>query len=317
MEATMDSIFKKVVYKYVLKFVSLNLIFCALSAVYFILLDVSVWSVLIYIVPCLCFRRFIIKFRNKKLLSPLYYECYSQKYYDIVNLMPLPLDIWFRERAEEYMGNYDKVIALESAHYEASKSIKEKCTILNDLARIYFNLRDREKLAKTIEKFNQLKKNNPKKWQVFAVYEAFDYFQNYLDGEFERCIAASEENIKKYDLRMSPSTFFKMRFKFNIAVMCYESGKTERARELFTNIIETVPNYLNNKILSEKYLSAIETGNSDILAPVIIEPDSASYNQARKYLTVNKLKFILTAFIMLVFLIVMMYCCHVLHGYIF
>ncbi len=152
---------------------------------------------------------------------------------------------------------------------------------------------------------------------MFANYKVFDYFQNYLGGEFECCIATLEENLKnanKYPpLRRLISTYF----TFNIAVMCYESGKAERARELFTNIIETTSRLINYRTLSEKYLSAIETGNSDILAPVIIEPDSASYNQARKYLTVNKLKFILTAFIMLVFLIVMMYCCHVLHGYIF
>ncbi len=173
----MDSIFKKVVYKYVFKFVSLNLIFCALSAVYFILLNVSLWSVLIYIVPCFYFRRFIIIFRDKKLMSPLYYECYSQKYYDIVNLMPLPLDIWFRLYAEEYMGNYDKLIALLSTYYEASKSIKEKCSALNDLARTYFNLRDRENLAKTIEKFNQLKKDNPKNGRCLPIIKYLIIFR--------------------------------------------------------------------------------------------------------------------------------------------
>ncbi len=291
---------KKFVRRYLLQYAAISLAFIALCAVYFILFDESVLSVLIFFVICLLCYRLIIRFSAKKLFSPLYDECDAQKYYDIIYLMPPPLYSLFKMDAEEYMGNYDKMIAMASAHYDASKKLKDKCIALIYLADAYFWLRDRENLAKTIEKFNRLKKDNPKKCKIFTSYKVFDYFQDYLDGEFGRCIATSEENLKKLDKHPKQRRISKTRITFNIAVMCYESGNMERARELFTNIIETTPKLVNFKKLSEKYLSAIETGNSDILAPVILDIDTTLYSQERKAIQKRKCWMILWDAIILV-----------------
>jgi len=288
---------KRFLRSYVLQLAAITLAVCAaLAVVLSFFTDNPLVSFVIYAIAFLLFLRFAQRYFYTKLLNILYDECDAQKFHEVITHMPLPVGILLKVFSEQHTGNYGKAIAMMTAHFDASKKLKEKCGSLVYLGRIYFRLRDREKLAEIIEKFNFLKNSNPKKHRVFAAYRTFDYYQDYLNGEYERCISSSEQSLRSLPVRYANSRFLKAQHLFSIAVMCYESGNTERAREIFSEIIETAPKLIDLKAHSEDYLNAIETGNSDILAPITVKWNFVSYY--RHFKKVQRKTFLILAMLL-------------------
>ncbi|MBR2926606.1 MAG: hypothetical protein IKC31_03395 [Clostridia bacterium] len=206
---------------------------------------------------------------SRKLIGILNKELNAQKFYDIICQKPSFYHISYRLNAERCMGNYKNVIALSTAGLNGMSNVHWKAIFLTYLAIAYFEIRDHENLAKTVDAFYELPKYTKKLQKFLAKYSAFQFYKAYLDKDFEQCIALTEDKAAKVRKNHPTKNLDQLAYQRNFAIVYYELGEFEKAKEIFRHLMEAAPNLNNFYELSARYITAIEqNGSPDLMLQV-------------------------------------------------
>lgn len=227
--------------------------------------------------PC---KFLVTLFANKIFISILSNELDAQKFYNTIYQKNMRPPIVYQLNAEWYIGNYQKLIALSSAGYKNAKSVRWKCVYLLYLARSYFDVRDYEHLAETVDAFYQLQKDKKKKQKLLLRYPIFQYYKAYLNRDFEKCISLTQMRMGKIQKNRINGKLQWLTTQSDLAVAYYELGNIDKSKEIFEWFIETTPKLNNFYNLSVMYNNAIEEKNAPCSTFQWDEEDAAKIEQA-------------------------------------
>ena len=206
---------------------------------------------------------------SRKLMGILNKELNAQKFYDIIYQKPSFYHISYRLNAESYVGNYQNVIALSTAGWKNSSNVHWKAAFLSYSARAYFEMHDHENLAKTLDAFYELPKYTKKPQKFLAKYSTFQFYKAYLDQDFEQCVALAEGSAAKVRKNDPTKKLLQLAYQRQLAIVYYERGEFEKAKEIFRHLMEAAPNLNNFYELSARYINAIEqNGPPDLMLQV-------------------------------------------------
>lgn len=264
-------------YKYIIRYFVLLIVYSVLVTMLIVLYP-SVWSVIICLLMTPLFRTFLIVWTDKSFFSILANELDAKKFYSAIYEKLTCFTNRYRLSAELCVGNYQTVIAMASAGFSNTKSFRRKCTYLAYLSRVFFELRDDDNLAKTVDCFNKLQKENKLKRRMFLLYQEVEYYKAYLNKDYEQCIYLTEMHMKKIRKNSVIGKLQWLVSQRNLAIAYYEFGNVDKAKEIFQWFVENTPKFDSFYNISIKYLEAIESGNAPI--PVLLTPDE---NEIIKY----------------------------------
>lgn len=227
----------------------------------------SIWTALLCIALYLPVRILCIivakKTIAKVLVEDLDAERFNNLIYSSKKFIP-SLD--YRLSGAIYAGYYKAAINISTAKLRESKStVFEKNLCLSYLAMSYFELRDYKKLKTIIQKYDELKKANPKSKCFSNNDYTWDYYRAYLENNFEYCKSLSvEKNASPNSKSRHP-----IYNDFHYAVACYANGEKDDAKIIFEKIITKAPK-LHIAEISNEYIEAIDNNvelkeNRDIL----------------------------------------------------
>ncbi len=160
---------------------------------------------------------------------------------------------------EYYLGNYQFIVNTCKKHLEATPTSEEAYVYLYNLALVYFNLGDEEKLLAVCDAFNtRLKAETDEKIKEtnYFVCMLSEFFTRYLENDFEHCEAFLEAHFPKGMRRDVPIIMLYLR-----AVLYYKAGRTAEARELFFEITQTAPK-MYHAVHAKQHLDSIQAGKT-------------------------------------------------------
>ncbi len=168
-------------------------------------------------------------------------------------------------------GDYTEYVSLQAYILSQNARIRHEFRPLINLAEIYFQLDDREKMKVAVDKLNEFFLLEPR---ALKKYPVMTYYRSYLDGDYDACIEYAKKPLP-HSKNVVDMTRVKLAFKE--AVAHYMKGDGELARPLFEKVIETGPK-LHMAELSRMYLSNIERGELSrlTLPEVLPNPDFAA-----------------------------------------
>lgn len=181
-----------------------------------------------------------------------------------------PLD--YRMNAAISIGDYKTVINIVTAKLEKNKApVHEKMFLLSYLARAYFELGDFEKLKIIVQKYDELKKTNPKSNKFITPNSMWFYYSFYLVNNFEYCKSLSATKKASVNPKSRYAESAKIHNDFYYAIACYANGDREVAQNVFEDIIVAAPK-LHIAEISREYVEAIKN-NSELAKKSEILPD--------------------------------------------
>lgn len=194
---------------------------------------------------------------NKTLVSVLVKELDATSFQAIVSDSRFIAPITYRTIAAISTGDYQTAINIATKQIGDKKSrIQQKYYNLSLLARIYFELRDFEKLNLILKKYDELNVLHSSNKNVNTTNSTWDYYRCFLECNFEACqeICKSKENTLKN--KSVDNNYYILINDFYYAVACYSSGNKEKAEVIFDKIIHAAPKmHLSN--ISQRYVDSI------------------------------------------------------------
>jgi len=247
------------------------------------------WTILLSIlllVPC---RLLVRLFADKVFFSILVNELDAQKFYKVIYQKNMQPPLLYRFNAEWYVGNYQRLLLLSMSEFDKTTNLAIKCACLAYSARAYFDMHDIENLSKIVDKFYELRNNNPKKNKPFSQYKVFQYYKAYLNKDFQQCIYLAENQVNNLKATNSKQKMQWLTGKCNCAIAYYETGDFDKAKEIFEYFIEKTPGLQNFTNLSHMYLKAIRNKDKSYLSYNICKEDCEAQeinNKKRKHVCI-------------------------------
>jgi tetratricopeptide (TPR) repeat protein len=158
-----------------------------------------------------------------------------------------------------YFGEYDKVISICTAYIDKQQAKGKKCNnfeYLQFLCFAYFESGDYDSTKKILSYIDSIipeSKVNPKSAYSLVLKPQFDFFTNFIDGRYDKCIAI--EDVKNVQPEKVSNTF-KSRISYYTALAYYYNGDIETAVQMFKDIIQFCPN-LNYSKLAQYYIDSL------------------------------------------------------------
>lgn len=217
---------------------------------------------------------------NETIASVLFNDLNAQQFHQIItnNKHFLP-PLSYRINAAFFTGDYQTVVNIVSCQIRKKRcSIKEKLFYLSLLARVYFELRDFDKLNLLLKKHDEIRKLYPSKKLVNTANSIWSYYRYFLDGNFEACKTICREKHLELNSKAWDAKIRKLNNDFAYAVACYENGDTNDAIEYFESIISYAQN-MHSSELSARYVEAIKTNSKmTLLSEIVPEKDFQPYD---------------------------------------
>lgn len=233
----------------------------------------NIWSAVFCTILYIPVKIFIRISANKTIASVLFNDLNAQQFHQIItnNKHFLP-PLSYRINAAFFTGDYQTVVNIVSCQIRKKRcSIKEKLFYLSLLARVYFELRDFDKLNLLLKKHDEIRELYPSKKLVNTANSIWSYYRYFLDGNFEACKTICREKHLELNSKAWDAKIRKLNNDFAYAVACYENGDTNDAIEYFESIISYAQN-MHSSELSARYVEAIKT-NSEITVFEEIVPE--------------------------------------------
>lgn len=210
-------------------------------------------------------------FSFKNFFDILSNEKDARKFYNTIHRHPLRPSLIYRLHAEWYIGNYKKLIALCQAGYKTSNSIRIKVTCLVFLSRAYFELHNIDKLKEVTDTFFELKKTYSNKEKLFSNCNIFQFYNSFINGNYAKCIELVDIQLDYLDTQKNTDELQLLTQQSNRAICLYWQGEKQEAKERFEYFKLSYPALGNFNGLADRYLLAMESGNSSILD--VLTPD--------------------------------------------
>jgi len=240
----------------------------------------NIWSSVFCTILYIPVKIFIRISANKTIASVLFNDLNAQQFHQIItnNKHFLP-PLSYRINAAFFTGDYQTVVNIVSCQIRKKRcSIKEKLFYLSLLARVYFELRDFDKLNLLLKKHDEIRELYPSKKLVNTANSIWSYYRYFLDGNFEACKTICREKHLELNSKAWDAKIRKLNNDFAYAVACYENGDTNDAIECFEKII-SYAQYMHSSELSVRYVEAIKTNSEmTLLSEVTPENDFQLYD---------------------------------------
>ncbi len=268
----MNSFKKKrvILHRYYLSGLLVSLLYLSI-AIPLLIIYHNIWSVilcvLLYFIMVIPLARVI----SKKIIgSVLFNELDAQTFQEIMNDKHLLPHLGYRIGGALSIGDYQIVVNnVEFKMRNKRCSLRQQLSYLSLLSRVYFELRDFEKLRDLYGKYNTLKDRHSEKSMFQSQYSVWTYYESFLKREYETCKALCKAPL---NMKAWGSNYVKLEKDFYYAVACYENGEMEEAKKAFENIIAFAPNmYLAN--VSQKYIKGIEANSQIVMSETEVLPE--------------------------------------------
>ena len=301
----MDSFTKKrvVLRRYYFRGLLVSLLYLAI-AVPLLIIYHNIWAFI------LCFLLYfimvipLVRIISKKIIgSVLFNELDAQTFQEIMNDKHLLPHLGYRIGGALSIGDYQTVVNnVEFKMRNKRCSLRQQLSYLSLLSRVYFELRDFEKLKDLYGKYNTLKDLHSEEAVFQSQNPVWTYYESFLKREYETCKALCKVPL---NMKAWGSKYVKLEIDFYYAVACYENGEMEEAKKAFENIIAFAPKmYLAN--VSQKYIEGIELSSPPVLSETKILPakdseilDSDTSAKLRRHRIVNIVVLIISAVVLL------------------
>lgn len=240
----------------------------------------NIWSAVFCTILYIPVKIFIRISANKTIASVLFNDLNAQQFHQIItnNKHFLP-PLSYRINAAFFTGDYQTVVNIVSCQIRKKRcSIKEKLFYLSLFARVYFELRDFDKLNLLLKKHDEIRELYPSKKLVNIANSIWSYYRYFLDGNFEACKTICREKHLELNSKAWDAKIRKLNNDFAYAVACYENGDTNDAIEYFESIISYAQN-MHSSELSARYVEAIKTNSKmTLLSEIVPEKDFQLYD---------------------------------------
>lgn len=222
----------------------------------------------------LIMRPLVLIIANKIILSVLFSELDAPRFQEIIDDKRFVPSLVYRINAALSNGDYQTVVNIATIQMCKQKSsIKVKYYYLCILARVYFELRDFDKLEILFTKFNEYKEIYPSKPFLNSQNTLWNYYGYLLEKNYEKCKLICQKRNSSLKPNRRDTKFNKIQNEFYYAVACYENGEIEVAKVTFKGVVCAAPR-MYIAIVSQKYLDAINQDQQPLLTDVEIIPDA-------------------------------------------
>lgn len=275
----MNSSYKQAIKRYYTYCTILGIILVSLWILYSLCIGNSVGMLLFLIIYVIIIRISVIIIANKTLFPILYNALNATEFQKIVDDKHFLPPISYRISAAFFTGNYQTVVNIATYQLRKKKcSTNAKLYYLSLLARVYFELRDFDKLNLLLKKHDEIRELYPSKKLVNTANSIWSYYRYFLDGNFEACKTICREKHLELNSKAWDAKIRKLNNDFAYAVACYENGDTNDAIEYFESIISYAQN-MHSSELSARYVEAIKTNSKmTLLSEIVPEKDFQPYD---------------------------------------
>lgn len=281
----MNSHCKQAIKKYYIFCIILGVILISLWVLYSLRTNSLIGMILLLLADLIIIKVSVVIIAKKTLLPVLYDDLNAIEFQKIVNNKHFVAPLIFRANAAVASGDYQTAINIASKQIVNSDSnLNCKYYYLSLLARIYFELRDFEKLNLLLKKYDELKALNPSKKIFNTSNSIWDFFRDFLNSDFETCklICKNIEKTLQTKANNKNSRYAALINKFYYAVVCYSDGTIETALQIFKDIIHTAPQ-MHLADVSQKYVESIDTSSEmPVLEELIPQKDYQLYDDETK-----------------------------------
>lgn len=197
------------------------------------------------------------KIRETDLESVIYEDLDPDKFGEIVEMTRLKKSD--RHTTLLYMskGRHEDILKyIEEKDAKAFHPV-DKCNNLYREGYVYFERGEYEKLRKVVQKYERLKKENPKIAYVLENFTVFDKFDAFADDDFEYVVDVCDIDLNENNSKKQNHKLTRINVGFYRAVSLYKLGKLDEARAGFEDIIAFAPKMYKTK-LSKEFIDLID-----------------------------------------------------------
>ena len=259
--------------------------------------------VLIWLISCIWMRGLIAIFllliilivskitisivAKKTLLTVLFDKLDAVEFQKIVNDNRFNVPLIYRTSAAVSSGDYRTVINIASKSLSDKKmNIKVKYYYLSTLARVYFELRDFEKLKLLLEKYDEYQ-SKPSLKKCENENSIWEYYRYFLKSDYESCKLLCDLRNGRLKDNAWDTKLRKIQNDFLYAIACYENDEIDKAKQIFLDIIQKAPNlYLS--ILSKKHIDAIQ--GDELYFEEILPDNNYQFVENRKFKVIRSIR---------------------------
>ena len=122
---------------------------------------------------------------------------------------------------------------------------------------VYFERGEYEKLLSVFQKYERLKKENPKYVPLLNNFSVFEKFDAFADEDFEYVVDVCDIDLNEINPQKQNHKLTKINVGFYRAVSLYKLGKMDEAKKGFEDIIAFAPKMYKAK-LSKNFIELID-----------------------------------------------------------
>lgn len=218
---------------------------------------------------------------NKTLYHILFVEMDPAKYKEAIysSKWHTP-NVWERIAAATYGSDGTETVNLITTVLRGKTSLKYKRIYLSWLACTYFHADDAEKLKAVCDAFDKTLPASKKSEKIRQEYRMFSFYRQYIDGNYAACLEYLDAPPKSKAAEITQA-IRRINNIYARALILYKSGNTDAAKPFFDRVRQEMPKmYL--AVRAQKYLTAMETGETVEFQEILPDADFAVYTPAQK-----------------------------------
>ena len=224
--------------------------------------------------------KFIIRVvANKTFVPVLFDKLDAFEFQNVINYKGFFPPLSYQLNAALFTGDYQALVNIAISKIQKKKaSVKVKDYYLYLFARVYFELRDFEKLNILVSKHEEYKNLYPSKSFLKTQNSDWSYYRYFLEQKYESCKTICEQRNLELNPKAWNTKIRKLQNDFYYAIACYSNDEFETAKKMFESIIVFAPKMYISEVC-KRYLEAIETGlQPEVFEAVIPEKNDEHYN---------------------------------------
>ena len=197
------------------------------------------------------------KLREKTIESVIYDELDPEKFGEILALGLFKKSTHAKMLYWMGTGSHDKILeTIKSGEAKAVNPL-DRCNNLYREGYVYFEREEYDKLASIYQKYEKLKKENPRFLPVLNNFSVFEKFDAFADDDFEYVIDVCDIDLNEIISSKQNHKLTRINVGFYRAVSLYKLGKLDEAKKGFEDIIAFAPKMYKAK-LSKKFIDLID-----------------------------------------------------------
>lgn len=249
---------KQIVKEYKIIFCLIILAYvAALAILTFIMTKNLLFGIVGVVVLGISIRAPFDKLREKTIESLIYEELDPEKFGEILALGLFKKSTHAKMLYLMSSGAHDEILQIIKNVEDKITNPLDKCNNLYREGYVYFERGEYDKLPSIYQKYEKLKRENPKFVPVLNNFSVFEKFDAFADDDFEYVVDVCDIDLNEINPKKQNYKLTKINVSFYRAVSLYKLGKLDEAKKGFEDIIAFAPKMHKAK-LSKEFIQLIE-----------------------------------------------------------